>query len=318
MDASLLSKIGYTDYNKFKDNINCLILKEELLQRLLITLQYLFSPSCIQIFNWALSYPISLVWPCKFQPMQCFIHNTRLEGVVLKEGGRPSHSLLFASAWNLDIFNVWSLNWQLGTTRQIVNAENGKAERWKKLDFLTPWLQSLPSIYLLLWKKEINLYPVNCSLCHSEQNLIQTNTVFGNIFKNKMLCVTKPKFMELPAISTGPWSLGYYRLGKLEPLLFVVKYLVILSTAVPWKAKQMPTETFNIRSKVRKQLNADVHWLLLAMFSSLQESDELSLGLASQQAEIKGKPLWNGRWKALCFCWQSKMMENPQFTSLKK
>ena len=67
--------------------------------------------------------------------------------------------------------------------------------------------------------------------------------------------------------------------------------MVISSTAVPWKAKQVPTETFNIRSKVRKKLNADVRWLLLAMFSSLQERDELSLGLASQQAERKEKPL---------------------------
>ena len=51
----------------------------------------------------------------------------------------------------------------------------------------------------------------------------------------------------------------------------------------------MPTGTFNIRSKVRKKLHADV--LLLAMFSSLQERDELGLGLASWQTEIKVKPL---------------------------
>lgn len=53
----------------------------------------------------------------------------------------------------------------------------------------------------------------------------------------------------------------------------------------------MPTEAFNIRSKIRKKLHADVHWLLLAMFSSLQERDELGLGLASWQTEIKVKAL---------------------------
>lgn len=31
LDAVLLSKIGYTDYDKLKNSINCLILKEELL-----------------------------------------------------------------------------------------------------------------------------------------------------------------------------------------------------------------------------------------------------------------------------------------------
>lgn len=53
----------------------------------------------------------------------------------------------------------------------------------------------------------------------------------------------------------------------------------------------MPTETFTIRSKVRKKLHADVHWLLLAMLSSLQERDELGLGLASWQTEIAVNPL---------------------------
>ena len=79
----------------------------------------------------------------------------------------------------------------------------------------------------------------------------------------------------------------------------------------------MPTEAFNIRSKIRKKLHADVHWLLLAMFSSLQERDELGLGLASWQTEIKVKALFFfGR--ALCFFEQTKMMENLQFLNLKK
>lgn len=64
----------------------------------------------------------------------------------------------------------------------------------------------------------------------------------------------------------------YYGLKKLGPSLFVAKYVVILLMAVPWKANQVPAELFNIR----KYSNADVSWLLLAAFSSLQKSDELS------------------------------------------
>ena len=84
--------------------------------------------------------------------------------------------------------------------------------------------------------------------------------------------------------------------GKLGPLLFVAKYLVLLSTAIPWKAKQRSTETFNIRRDMRKYSNADTLWLLLAVFSSLQERDELSPGRASLQAEIKVNTL---KWQVL-------------------
>lgn len=72
--------------------------------------------------------------------------------------------------------------------------------------------------------------------------------------------------------------------------------MVILSTTVPWKAKQMPKETFNIRRNISKYSNADVLWLLLAVFSSLQERDVLYLGLASLQAEIKVNTL---QWQVL-------------------
>lgn len=71
--------------------------------------------------------------------------------------------------------------------------------------------------------------------------------------------------MELPIVGTRPQCLGYYRLRKLGPLLFVAKYLDILFMAVPWKAYQVPTELFNIR----EYSNADVSWLLLAMFSKI-------------------------------------------------
>ena len=65
----------------------------------------------------------------------------------------------------------------------------------------------------------------------------------------------------------------------------------MLLTAVAWKANQIPTEIFNIRRNIRKYSNAAVLWFLFAVFSGLQETDELGLGLASLQAEIKAKPL---------------------------
>lgn len=52
--------------------------------------------------------------------------------------------------------------------------------------------------------------------------------------------MTEPKkFVELPAAGTRPRSLEYCRLRKLEPWLSVTIYLVIVSTAVPWKAHKV-------------------------------------------------------------------------------
>lgn len=69
--------------------------------------------------------------------------------------------------------------------------------------------------------------------------------------------------MELPVVGTRPQCMGYYRLRKLGPSLSVAKYVVILLMAVSGKANQVPTQLFNIR----EYSNADVSWLLIAMFS---------------------------------------------------
>lgn len=117
-------------------------------------------------------------------------------------------------------------------------------------------------------EKEGNLYPVNCSPYHSELNWIQTNMLFSTIVKNRVLCMTEPKkFVESPAAGPRAWSLEQYRLRRLEPWLSVTEYLVMLSIVVPWKAQQVPTETFN----TRKHSDADGHGLLFATFSGLQK-----------------------------------------------
>lgn len=104
LDAVLLSKIGYTDYDKLKNSINCLILKEELLWSQLIILQYLFFPLLhlgIKLGTWLPNLP------CLFDHVNSSqfsdSHYMKLEGVALNVGGSPFHIHLFASAWNLDI-----------------------------------------------------------------------------------------------------------------------------------------------------------------------------------------------------------------------
>lgn len=150
------------------------------------------------------------------------------------------------------------------------------------------WLSTEPLDTFRAW-----LPLSHCCLRHAEQNLTQTNTSFGTIFKNRAPSVPEPtKFLELPAPGTGPWCLGYYRLGKLGPLLLVAKRGGHPLACCSWEGT--PGASWDFWHEARLQ-----RWCALAPSScgqqGIQESNELSPELASLQAEIKVKPVWNGR-----------------------